>query len=75
MEGCPYCRKVRECLEENKMEFEKINVYPGGGQDEEDRKLLIELTGQNLVPVLVYNGEAMTGSDDIVTFLSENSSS
>ena len=55
--ACPYCVAVKEFLEENKVEFENIDV----SQDEKSIKMIVERTGQMGVPVIDINGELIIG--------------
>jgi len=56
---CPYCTAVKSFLEENKIEFEDIDV----SQDEESMKMIVEKTGQMGVPVVEIDGEFIIGFD------------
>ena len=57
--SCPYCVALEGFLEENKIEFEKIDV----SQDQESMKMIVEKTGQMGVPVIDIDGELVVGFD------------
>jgi glutaredoxin-like YruB-family protein len=57
--ACPYCTAVKGFLEENKIEFESIDI----SQDEESMKMIVEKTGQMGVPVVEIDGEFIIGFD------------
>ena len=71
LEGCPYCAKVVDKLEELDLDYESHMVAgPKAERDEVEA-----VSGQRGVPVLVdeENGvEGMPESDDIVEYLEEN---
>ena len=56
---CPYCTRAKEFLEENRIEFENINV----SDDEEAAQEMIEKSGQMGVPVIVIGDEVIVGFD------------
>lgn len=66
-EGCPFCQLVRKKLTILQQPFLSIPVESNGA----DRKELIELTGQNEVPVLVDGDETVIGSGSILNYLDE----
>jgi len=57
--SCPYCVALKGFLEENKVEFEEIDV----SQDQESMKMIVEKTGQMGVPVIDIDGELIVGFD------------
>jgi glutaredoxin-like YruB-family protein len=57
--SCPYCVALKGFLEENKIEFEEIDI----SQDEESMKMIVEKTGQMGVPVIDIDGELVVGFD------------
>ena len=57
--SCPYCVALKGFLEENKVEFEEIDV----SQDQESMKIIVEKTGQMGVPVIDIDGELIVGFD------------
>ena len=66
-ETCPYCQVVRKKLALLDQSFLSIPVTGKG----EDRKEVIELTGQQSVPVLVDGDQALVGSEKILAYLDE----
>lgn len=68
-EGCPFCSKVREKLNELRIDFIARQVEPKG-----DRSRVEEVSGQTSVPVLVDSNRnvKMSESDDIVEYLEEH---
>lgn len=70
-EGCPYCGKVRQAL--NDLELDYIcRTVPKGSKKRE--LILKQVGGKEQVPFLVDHdrGVAMYESDDIVNYLQEN---
>ncbi len=57
--SCPWCIKVKQYLEEHKIEFEEINVQ----EDQEAAKEMVEKSGQTGVPVLEIDGQMVIGFD------------
>ena len=57
--SCPYCVALKGFLEENKIEFEEIDV----SLDQESMKMIIKKTGQMGVPVIDIDGELVVGFD------------
>lgn len=70
MEGCPYCRLVREALTE--LDLDAI-VYPCPKNGERYRPQVVEMGGEAQFPYLVdpNTGEQMYESLDIVAYLYE----
>ncbi len=68
-EACPYCKKVREKLNELQIDFIARQVEPNG-----DRAKVEEVSGQTGVPVMVdpNTDTTMPESDDIVDYLEEH---
>ncbi|MBW2996571.1 glutathione S-transferase N-terminal domain-containing protein [Candidatus Woesearchaeota archaeon] len=56
---CPWCKKTKEFLKENNIEYEEINVV--GNQ--EAQKEMIDKSGQMGVPVLDIDGTIIVGYD------------
>lgn len=54
---CPYCVMAKKFLEENKVEFEEINVQ----ENHEAAHEMVEKSGQMGVPVLEINGKIIVG--------------
>ncbi len=70
IDGCPFCVKVVNKLEELGLDYESHKVPPSHAQRDE----VEAVSGQTGVPVLVdeENGvEGMPESDDIVEYLEE----
>ena len=67
---CPYSKRVRDYIDEHKLntqiDYVEIGEVPGA----EDR--LNALTGRSQVPCLVIDGEPMLESGDIVQWLQTN---
>lgn len=63
---CPFCIKVRRFLDENNIEYEKVNV----ARDRKDkmRKFLFEKSGVKTVPVIEIDGKYIGESDDIIEY-------
>ena len=67
MEGCPFCKKVRKCIEKNpELKVEELDIA-----DEKNHKDLLEIGGQDQVPMLTIDGKPMYESGDIVKFLKD----
>jgi glutaredoxin-like YruB-family protein len=56
---CPYCKKAKQYLKENDIEFEDIDV----SQDQEKAREMTEKSGQMGVPVVEVDGEFVVGFD------------
>ena len=70
LEGCPYCAKVINKLDELELEYDSVMVP----SSHSDRTEVQEVSGQTGVPVLVdeeHGVEGMPESDDIVEYLEE----
>lgn len=70
LEGCPYCAKVVDKLDELDLEYDS-NMVP---RSHSERTEVEEVSGQTGVPVLVdpeNDVEGMPESDDIVEYLEE----
>lgn len=65
---CPYCQKVIDYLELNKMSINMKNV----NESSEIREELIKIGGKGQVPCLIVDGKAMYESDDIIQWLNTN---
>jgi len=57
---CPWCKKTKEFLKENKIKFEEIDV----SNDEKASKEMIEKSGQMGVPVTDVNGTIIVGFNE-----------
>lgn len=56
---CFYCKKAKEFLKENNVEYEEFNV----AEDESAREEMIEKSGQMGVPVIVIGNRIIIGFD------------
>lgn len=56
---CPWCKKAKEFLSTNKIEFQDLNV----ADDEKARQEMIKRTNQMGVPVIDIDGEIIIGYD------------
>ena len=67
LETCPYCHKVMDFLEENKIKYEKIDIENKASEDS-----LIRIGGKRQVPFLFdkNSGLKMYESADIIEYLS-----
>ena len=71
MESCPFCAKVLSTLDQQGM-VSQVTAYDIS-EDERSAERLMELNkGDEQVPCLVVDGRPMLGSDEIITWLSEN---
>ena len=67
MEGCPFCKKVRKFIEKNpELKVEELDIA-----DEKNHKDLLEIGGQDQVPMMTIDGKPMYESGDIVKFLKD----
>lgn len=66
LETCPYCKKVISFLEQNNMEFKKIDIA-----NKESEESLIKIGGKRQVPFLVDSERniQMYESNDIIEYL------
>lgn len=67
-EECPYCQLVRKKLTLLQLPYLSMPVETQSA----DRKELVELTGQNEVPVLVHGNDTIVGSRKILSFLDDS---
>lgn len=65
LDSCPFCRMVRDKLEELGLEYEKIAVPAF----RPNRKEVFEASGQYLVPVLVDGDVVLDDEDEIIAYL------
>ncbi len=56
---CPWCKRAKEFLAENKVEFEDIDV----SSDQKASEEMVEKSGQMGVPVLDIDGTIIVGFD------------
>ena len=64
METCPYCRKVMNFLDENKIDYNKYEIG-----NSKNHNLLLELGGKEQVPFMVDGDTKMYESDDIINYI------
>ena len=66
METCPYCKKVMRFLEDNKVEYNKIDIANPTAEDS-----LIRVGGKRQVPFLVDKERniQMYESNDIIEYI------
>lgn len=67
VEWCPYCHRVREALTELGLDYETVNVPAGRSE----RTEVIELSGQERVPVIKDGDLVVADSARIVEYLDE----
>ncbi|HEX6970733.1 MAG TPA: glutaredoxin family protein [Limnochordia bacterium] len=63
--GCPYCAMVREKLAALNLEYEQVDVP----MIAEERKEVIEVSGQPFVPVLVDGSKVLSDENEIIAYL------
>ena len=56
---CPYCKKAKEFLNQNKVQFEDIDV----SLNKEAAEEMINKSGQMGVPVIDIDGQIIVGAD------------
>lgn len=66
METCPYCKKVMNFMDENKIDYKKLNT-----NDNENALKLLHLGGKDQVPFLydLKNNKGLYESDEIIEYL------
>lgn len=64
-EWCPQCHRVRQVLTELGLTFTAVNV----AEDPSERAEVISVSGQNIVPVLVDGDRVVSGSEEIIEYL------
>jgi glutaredoxin-like YruB-family protein len=57
---CPWCLKVKQLLDENKVTYENLDV----ASDKIAREEMLKKTGQFGVPVIDIDGEIAVGYDE-----------
>ena len=67
LETCPFCKKVIKFLEENGIEYNKIDV-----SNSENHRRLLETGGKDQVPFISDEGTRLYESDDIINYLKNN---
>jgi len=65
LETCPYCKKVMSFLDENKMEYKKIDI-----SNKENEESLIRIGGKRQVPFIIDKDRniQMYESNDIIEY-------
>ena len=66
LETCPYCKKVMAYLDENKMEYRKVDIA-----NKENEESLIRIGGKRQVPFLIDKDRniQMYESNDIIEYV------
>jgi len=66
LETCPYCLKVMDFMDKNKIEYRKIDI-----SNEESKNALIQIGGKRQVPFLIDKDRniQMYESNDIIEYL------
>ena len=67
LEDCPYCKLVKEKLEEKNIEYQNVNVIRS--REDKLRKELVEKSGVPTVPVLQIGNKYIGESKDIIKYL------
>jgi|TARA_Y100000310_G_scaffold345431_1_gene464952 glutaredoxin-like YruB-family protein len=57
--SCPWCKKLKEFLNEKNIKFENIDV----GEDQKAAEEMVKKSGQMGVPVAEINGKIIVGFD------------
>ena len=57
---CPWCKKVKQLLDDNKIVYQNIDV----ASDKAGREEMINKTGELSVPVIDVDGEISVGYDE-----------
>ena len=67
LDGCPYCEKVHDALEEGDVEYETRWVEALHSERDEVKRI----SGQRAVPVLVHEeaGVTMNESDNVLEYV------
>ena len=68
--GCPYCRQVKEKLEQKGVRYTAINVSPS--RNDVLRKKLAEKSAVSTVPVLKVGEKYIGESKAIILYLDQN---
>ena len=67
LEDCPYCKLVKEKLEEKNIEYQNVNVIRS--REDKLRKELFQKSGVPTVPVLQIGNKYIGESKDIIKYL------
>ncbi len=57
---CPWCKKTKQLLEDNKVSYQNVDVTT----DTAGREEMVNITGQLSVPVIDIGGEIQVGYDE-----------
>ena len=57
---CPWCKRAKQFLEDNGVEYRDLNVAEDGGARDE----MIERSGQMGVPTILIGDEVVVGFDE-----------
>lgn len=57
---CPWCKKVKQLLDDNKIAYQDIDI----SQDKQAREEMVNKTGQMAVPVIDIDDELAVGFDE-----------
>ena len=68
-EGCSYCTKARELLDERDISYEYIQL----GVDVTKEEFVQKFPGQKTVPVIVAHGMKVGGYSELVDYIEETS--
>ncbi len=68
--GCPYCRRVKEKLDQKNVRYATVNVSPS--RTDVLRQKLAEKSGCATVPVLKIGEKYVGESEKIMDYLQEN---
>mgnify|MGYP001590156188 FL=1 len=59
-EGCPWCKKTKEFLNQHNIKYKEIDV----GKDKRSAKEMVRKSGHIGVPVVDVNGKIIIGFDE-----------
>jgi glutaredoxin 3 len=57
---CPWCRKAKQFMEANKIQYQDLNVF----ESKEARDEMINMTHQMAVPTIAIDGEFVIGYNE-----------
>ncbi len=57
---CPWCKKVKQFLDANKVTYQDFNV----AQDSAAREEMIKKSSQTAVPTIIIDGDIVVGFDE-----------
>jgi len=71
-QGCPWCQKARDILNEKGVPYQEISVT----ESEDAFNEMQRLSGQTFAPVLDWNGEILAdfGPEELLPFLAQHQS-